>query len=216
MSAPMLPPAPVRFSTRTGWPHVSCMRAAIVRVSVSSAPPAANGAMKRIGFDGKAWASAPPESTSAAAKAMACRKVMVLPLVASAHDATLRYICPLAMRLAFLLAAACCAGAAFAQSIPSRLPGLAPASKAQSPAAAQPPAPIDALDASLEKRIADARAELERIGRQVATREGVPAGVPNDALIERRATAERLVRSLEQTLDNERILVETQRRRAEL
>ncbi|HSD41339.1 MAG TPA: mechanosensitive ion channel domain-containing protein [Burkholderiales bacterium] len=120
------------------------------------------------------------------------------------------------MRLAFLLAAACCAGAAFAQSIPSRLPGLAPASKAESPAAAQPPAPIDALDASLEKRIADARAELERIGRQVATREGVPAGVPNDALIERRATAERLVRSLEQTLDNERILVETQRRRAEL
>jgi small-conductance mechanosensitive channel len=148
--------------------------------------------------------------------AMACRKVMVFPLVASAHDATLRYICPLAMRLPFLLAAACLAGAAFAQSLPSRLPGLGPATKAESAPAAQPPGPIDAPDASLEQRIADARAELERIGQQVATREGVPAGVPNDALIERRASAERLVRSYEQTLDNERILAETQRRRAEL
>jgi small-conductance mechanosensitive channel/chaperonin cofactor prefoldin len=117
------------------------------------------------------------------------------------------------MRLSLLVAAICFAGGAFAQSLPPGLPGLSSAKKADNPAAAQPAAEPDA---SLEKRLADARAELQRIGQQVATREGVPAGVPNDALIERRATAERLVRTYEQMLDNDRVLVETQRRRAEL
>jgi potassium-dependent mechanosensitive channel len=138
---------------------------------------------------------------------------MVFPTLVSADDATLRYICAHTMRLPFLLAAACFAGAALAQALPSGLPGLAPAKQAEVPAA---PQPAGAPDASLEKRLTDARAELERIGQQVTTREGVPAGVPNDALIERRATAERLVRSYEQTRDNDRMLDETQRRRVEL
>jgi len=138
---------------------------------------------------------------------------MVFPTLVSADDATLRYICAHTMRLPFLLAAACFAGAALAQALPSGLPGLAPAKQAEVPAA---PQPAGAPDASLEKRLTDARAELERIGQQVTTREGVPAAVPNDALIERRATAERLVRSYEQTRDNARMLDETQRRRVEL
>ncbi len=117
------------------------------------------------------------------------------------------------MRLLCLVAAICLAGAALAQSLPSGLPGLSPAPKAVAPAAAPPAVESDG---SLEKRLADARTELARLGQQVTTREGVPAGVPNDALIERRATAERLVRSYEQMLDNERVLAETQRRRAEL
>jgi potassium efflux system protein len=118
------------------------------------------------------------------------------------------------MRLLLVLAAAIgLAGAALAQTLPSGLPGLSPAKKADAPAAAQP---VPARDVALDKRLADARAELERIGQQIASREGVPAGVPNDALIERRATAERLVRSYEQTRDNDRVLTETQRRRAEL
>jgi small-conductance mechanosensitive channel len=129
-----------------------------------------------------------------------------------ADDATLRYICRLAMRLLFLVAAACCIGVAFAQTVPG-LPGLAPAKPTEAPAA-KPPSP--APDVSAARRVADARAELERIAQQATTREGVPAGVPTDALIERRATAERLVRSYEQALDNERVLAETQRRRAEL
>jgi small-conductance mechanosensitive channel len=130
-----------------------------------------------------------------------------------ADDATLRYICRLAMRFPLLLAAACVAGAALAQTLPSNLPGLAPAKKADAPAAAQPAAEPDA---SLTQRLAEARAELERIGRQVATREGVPTGVPPEALIERRANVERIVRAYEQTLDNERMTAETRRRRAEL
>jgi hypothetical protein len=117
------------------------------------------------------------------------------------------------MRLLFLVAATVLAGAALAQSLPSGLPSLSPAKKSDTPAAAQPAAEPDS---TLEKRLADARTELVRLGQQVATREGVPAGVPNEALIERRATAERLVRSYEQTRDNDRVLAETQRRRADL
>jgi hypothetical protein len=57
---------------------------------------------------------------------------------------------------------------------------------------------------------------VEHVGQQVASRKGVPAGVPNEALIERRATAERLVCSYEPIVDDHRVLAETQRRRAEL
>jgi small-conductance mechanosensitive channel len=114
------------------------------------------------------------------------------------------------------LAAACLAGTALAQSLPPGLPSLSPATKAEAPATPTPSKPGDAPDDDLQKRLADARAELERIGRQVTTREGVPASVPNEALIERRATAERLVRSHDQIIDNGRMLAETQRRRAEL
>jgi small-conductance mechanosensitive channel/chaperonin cofactor prefoldin len=118
------------------------------------------------------------------------------------------------MRLLLVLVAAIgLAGAALAQTLPSGLPGLSSAKKADAPAAAQPAAEPDI---ALEKRLVDARAELERLGQLVTTRQGVPAGVPNEALIERRATAERLVRSYEQTRDNARVLDETQRRRAEL
>jgi small-conductance mechanosensitive channel len=133
-----------------------------------------------------------------------------------ADDATLRYICRLAMRLLFLLAAACWAGAALAQALPPGLPALQPATPAAAPATPSPATPSPAPDASAAKRVADARAELERIAQQAATREGVPAGVATDALIERRASAERLVRAYEQALDNERVLAETQARRTEL
>lgn len=115
-----------------------------------------------------------------------------------------------------LLAAACLAGTAFAQSLPPGLRTLPPANKAPAPAAATPPGPAEAPEDSLRRRLADARAQLERIGQQVTTREGVPAGVSTEALIERRALAERLVRTYEQASDNERLLAEAQRRRAEL
>jgi small-conductance mechanosensitive channel len=117
------------------------------------------------------------------------------------------------MRLPLLLAAACCAGLAAAQSLPPSFPALSPAKKAQPPAPAQP---SGAPDAALDQRVAEARAELDRLARQAATREGVPPGVPPDALIERRTSAERMVRAYEQARDNERLITETQRRRAEL
>jgi small-conductance mechanosensitive channel len=117
-----------------------------------------------------------------------------------------------ALRLApAILAAALSNGAALAQGLPTALPGLAPAEKAAAPPAPQPPA---APDATLEKRLADARADLERVVGEGTT--VVPAGVPKDKVVERRALAERMVRAYEGLLDNERTLVETQRRRAEL
>src|SRR5512134_2014698 len=117
------------------------------------------------------------------------------------------------MRLPLLIAAACCAGIAAAQSVPPSFPGLAPAKKAQAPAAAQP---SGAPDVSPDQRIAEARAELGRISQQVATRAGVPAGVSPEALIEWRTIAERIVRVYTQARDNERLLDEAQQRRAEL
>jgi len=117
------------------------------------------------------------------------------------------------MRLPLLLAAACCAGLAAAQSLPPSFPALSPAKKAQAPAPAQP---SGTPGTSPDQRVAEVRAELDRVARQVATREGVPAGVPPEALLERRTSLERMVRAYEQARDNERLLAEAKRRRGEL
>jgi len=128
----------------------------------------------------------------------------------AAGAVALRYICALVMRLPLLLAAACCAGIAAAQSLPPSLPALSPAKKA----AAAPPA--SAPEASLDQRVADARAELDRIAQQVATRTGVPPGVAPESLIEWRTNAERLVHAYERARDSDQMIARTQRRRAAL
>jgi hypothetical protein len=38
---PVMPPAPATFSTTTCWPRISLNRAAMMRPSVSTGPPAA-------------------------------------------------------------------------------------------------------------------------------------------------------------------------------
>src|SRR5688572_18954835 len=48
----MLPAAPERFSTTTGWPSGPCARSAIRRAKMSVEPPGANGTIRRSGFDG--------------------------------------------------------------------------------------------------------------------------------------------------------------------
>src|SRR5262245_14713630 len=47
--APIMPPAPGRFSTTTGWPRISLMGGAIMRAVTSRLPPGANGTTIRIG-----------------------------------------------------------------------------------------------------------------------------------------------------------------------
>ena len=42
-AAPMLPPAPARFSTTNGVPWVSCIFCAKMRANMSVVPPAVNG-----------------------------------------------------------------------------------------------------------------------------------------------------------------------------
>ena len=49
---PTMPPAPVAFSTITGCPSNSLIRAPMMRPTVSNAPPAANGTTSVIGRDG--------------------------------------------------------------------------------------------------------------------------------------------------------------------
>jgi hypothetical protein len=51
-SAPMLPAAPERFSTVTGWPNLSRSLSATTRASRSVPPPGTNGTMIWIGFAG--------------------------------------------------------------------------------------------------------------------------------------------------------------------
>src|SRR3954462_14273214 len=69
-SAPILPPAPVRFSTITGWPSCSDILAATIRPTVSTAPPAANGTTIRIGrvrkFCGRVGAAGTHAATATA------------------------------------------------------------------------------------------------------------------------------------------------------
>ena len=49
---PIVPPAPVTFSTTTVWPSAARIRSLRARASASVGPPAANGTMMVIGFDG--------------------------------------------------------------------------------------------------------------------------------------------------------------------
>ncbi|CFN77952.1 Uncharacterised protein [Bordetella pertussis] len=52
MSAPILPPAPERFSTMTDCPSSSPRRAPSMRATTSVAPPAGKGTMMRMGLSG--------------------------------------------------------------------------------------------------------------------------------------------------------------------
>src|SRR6185503_6051194 len=65
-SVPIVPLAPARFSTTTGWPQRSARRGARSRATMSVPPPGGNATMIRIGLLGKAWAapSARPKSSA--------------------------------------------------------------------------------------------------------------------------------------------------------
>jgi hypothetical protein len=54
----MLPPAPARLSTTTGWPRSLLMYWPTTRARMSVVPPAENGTTIVIGLLGKAWACA--------------------------------------------------------------------------------------------------------------------------------------------------------------
>jgi len=54
----MLPAAPGRFSTITGWPHFSESFSATMRGMRSALPPAGNGTMMRTGRAGQSCAEA--------------------------------------------------------------------------------------------------------------------------------------------------------------
>src|SRR5262252_3865106 len=77
--APMLPPAPGRFSTTTCCLRPSDIALATERASTSEEPPGANVTMSRIGPVGYCWASAPDAKASAANAAnISVRRVRVM------------------------------------------------------------------------------------------------------------------------------------------
>jgi predicted carbohydrate-binding protein with CBM5 and CBM33 domain len=53
----MVPPAPARFSTTTGWPSEADSFSATRRATTSVEPPAGNGTTIRTGRDGKVCAA---------------------------------------------------------------------------------------------------------------------------------------------------------------
>src|SRR5262245_32478654 len=57
-SAPILLPAPPRFSITTCWPQISDSFAATIRPTPSVPPPGGNGTTRRTTREGQAWASA--------------------------------------------------------------------------------------------------------------------------------------------------------------
>src|SRR4051812_36567139 len=68
---PMVPPAPGRFSTITGWPHAAVSRSPMSRATTSVALPAVNGTMMWIGRDGYASCACAADCQSAAAASSA-------------------------------------------------------------------------------------------------------------------------------------------------
>src|SRR5216684_2929622 len=65
---PVVPPAPVTFSTTTCWPSVRDMWSPTMRATTSVGPPAAKGTMRVMGRSGYAACAVPAESPSRAAK----------------------------------------------------------------------------------------------------------------------------------------------------
>src|SRR5262245_53035584 len=72
-SAPILPPAPVRFSTTNCCPSSSPIFAPMRRATMSVGPPAAKGTTMRIGFDGYASPAVAAAPASANAAIIAAR-----------------------------------------------------------------------------------------------------------------------------------------------
>src|SRR5690242_9772184 len=64
----MLPAAPGRLSTMTGWPHFSASFSATMRGIRSALPPAGNGTTMRTGFPGHSCACTAVASRTAAAR----------------------------------------------------------------------------------------------------------------------------------------------------
>src|SRR3990172_7218982 len=68
-SVPILPPAPVRFSTITGWPSASASLGARMRAVKSAMPPGGRVAIIRSGLVGQACAGAAVGKSADAAMA---------------------------------------------------------------------------------------------------------------------------------------------------
>src|SRR6185295_11408324 len=84
----MLPAAPGRLSTTTGWPHASVICGPIRRARMSEPPPGANGVRIRIGWLGyPSCACAIPVPTAATSAAATRRATRALGMISVVHRA---------------------------------------------------------------------------------------------------------------------------------
>src|SRR5216683_1730646 len=67
-SAPIFPPAPVLFSTTTGWPHLAVSLSAAMRARTSLMPPPGNGTMNLTGRAGNPGGTCPCAGNAAIVK----------------------------------------------------------------------------------------------------------------------------------------------------
>src|SRR3954471_24817549 len=82
----MLPVAPGRFSTATGWPSAGASRSAISLAAMSVVPAGGKPATRRMGRLGQGdWARARPGSRAGAASRLR-RRIRLLHLGAAAAD----------------------------------------------------------------------------------------------------------------------------------
>lgn len=86
MASPLLPPAPVRLSTTTGWPSFSVSRGTSRRTTASVLPPGGKVTTMRIGLLGQsvlavcAWlVAAAPQALAAITSAVRKRAFMAIP-----------------------------------------------------------------------------------------------------------------------------------------
>ena len=70
----MLPPAPGLLSTVTGWPKLFVSSMAMAREAMSTAPPAGNGQIRRMGLLGNVWENATGEASKTMPKPHALAK----------------------------------------------------------------------------------------------------------------------------------------------
>jgi hypothetical protein len=67
----MVPLAPLKVSTTTGWPSGPCIASAMIRASVSVGPPGGNPTIMVTGRDGKISAAAGAATAASASSAAA-------------------------------------------------------------------------------------------------------------------------------------------------
>jgi hypothetical protein len=76
----MLPEAPMRLSTITGWPASSLTRCATIRVVRSAPPPGAKGEIQRSGFAGNCCADAQAQAVRHATAKLRTKKLHIIDL----------------------------------------------------------------------------------------------------------------------------------------
>src|ERR1700680_2358456 len=91
LPTPIVPAAPLTFSTITGCPSETCILAAMIRASVSVGPPAANGNTIVMGCEGYVSEIAGPIGVRLQqAAAMADRKIRLLIMFPRQHTVSPR------------------------------------------------------------------------------------------------------------------------------